>query len=186
MTRNYNKKGGILLLKGIDVSKPGEYIDSQSVRNSENFDISRSVITKRNGTSVVGDVSASTDLELLTGVEFVREGTKYNIRVTKDTIERYNSGNTTWSDITGTVGGGSILTGGTSDLVNTAIPLLSGKRILCVTNGIDDIRKWTASGDTAVLGGSPPKAKFIQEYKTYLVCANITGGTDIAQRNAMV
>ena len=60
--------------------------------------------------------------------------------------------------------------------------MLSTKRTLCITNGIDNIRKWTGSGNTSDLGGSPPVAKFIEEYKTYLVCANITGGTDISQR----
>jgi hypothetical protein len=47
---------------------------------------------------------------------------------------------------------------------------------------VDVIRKWTASGNVAYLSGTPPVAKFIQEYKTYLVCANIAGGVDISQR----
>ena len=181
MGRTYQKKGSILLIEGIDTSKPAEYINSQAVRNSENFELSRDVLTKRTGTSVLGSVVAGTDLEIMHGAELTREGVKYNVRVSPDKIQYQNSA-TTWSDITGSVGGEAVLTAANTDLVSMAVPLLSGKRILCVTNGINDIRKWTGTGNTAVLGGSPPKAKFIQEYKTYLVCANIAGGTDISQR----
>ena len=54
--------------------------------------------------------------------------------------------------------------------------------VTVVANGVDAPNKWTGSGNFAALGGSPPTPKFIQEYKTYLVCANIAGGTDITQR----
>ena len=282
------KKGSILLNKGIDVSKPAEYLDDSSLRNSINFEVKRNVTSKRNGetelggivsrgtltltgnagntqTVVIGaktytfqtvltnvdgnvligdDASGSIDnliaainlaagsgttyaaattahpnkilattgagdtmdievtdavvattetlgsgewgaattayasgLEIMTGRLFDREGTKYNVRVGLDKIEYYNSISDIWVDITGTD-----LTGATTDLHCTAIPLLSGERILCITNGIDAIRKWTGVGDTAALGGTPPVAKFIQEYKTYLVCANIAGGTDRPER----
>jgi hypothetical protein len=171
------KKGSILLNKGIDVSQPAEYIDDSSLRNSINFEIKRNVISKRAGETELGSVHASAPTEIMTGRLFVREGTKYNIRVGLDKIERYNTATSAWVDITG-----SDLTGTTTDLHDTAVPLLSSKRILCIANGIDAIRKWNASGNTADLGGTPPVAKFIQEYKSYLVCANIAGGTDVSQR----
>ena len=289
-------KGSILLIKGIDISLPAEYISEDSARSSQNFEISRGVLTKRTGTVQLGgiigkatltltgnasntqtvvigsktytfqtvltnvdgnvligatasdsidnliaainlgsgsgtkyaaattahpldvlpnsiiasagtgdtmdivinqDTNASvattetltngswgastatfaTDLEIMGGREFTREDINYNVRVGRDKIERYNSATSAWIDITGTD-----LTGTTLDLVDIAVPLLSGQRILCITNGVDNIRKWTASGNTSDLGGTPPVAKFIQEYKTYLVCANIRGGTDISQR----
>lgn len=171
------QKGSILLIQGIDVSLPAEYIADNSARNSQNFEVSRGVLTKRSGTVQLGAVIGGTGIEIMGGREFSREGVRYNIRIGLDKIESYNSGTGAWGDITGTD-----LTGSTNDLIDTAIPLLSDKRILCITNGIDAIRKWTASGNTAALGGTPPVCKFIQEYKTYLVCANITGGTDISQR----
>lgn len=173
-----NKKDGSILLKGgINVSTPAEYIDDQSLRNSINFEIARDLIKKRNGTTELGDVSTGTEKTIMCGREFVRSGTKYNIRVGLDKIERYNTGTGAWVDITGTD-----LTGTIADNHNTAVPLLSGDEIICIANGVDAIRKWTASGNTAALGGTPPVAKFIQEYKTYLVCANIAGGTDVSQR----
>jgi len=170
-------KGSILLIKGIDISKPAEYIAENSARNSENFEISRGVLTKRSGTIQLGSIIGGTDYEIMGGREFEREGVSYNIRVGRDSIEYYNTTTTTWVDITG-----NTLTGTTTDLVDTAIPLLSGNRILCITNGLDAIRKWTATGTTENLGGTPPVAKYIQEYKTYLVTANIAGGVDIPER----
>lgn len=177
MPVTFPKKGSILLINGLDTSMPAEYIGEQSSPNVRNFRIDRALLTKRYGTSAKGDAIGGTDTEIMRGVEFTREGTKYNIRIGRDKIERYNAGTSAWVDITGTD-----LTGSADDIVSTAVPLLSGKRILCITNGIDAIRKWTATGNTAALGGSPPVPKFIQEYKTYLVCANIQGGTDISQR----
>ena len=285
------KSGSILLIRGIDVSVPSEYLDDSSARNSENFRLSRGVLTKRYGSSLIGGIVGSgvltlsgnasntntvvigtktytfqtsltdvdgnvligasasdsidnliaainlaagagstyatsmtaqpegvsaiagagdtmdvtvnaattatiattetlgsgswgavaivfpSEVEIMGGRKFTREGVDYNMRIGLDKIEHYNSTTSKWIDVTGTD-----LTGTSLDLVDTAIPLLTSKRIFCVTNGIDAIRKWTATGDTADLGGTPPVCKFIQEFKTYLVCANIQGGTDVSQR----
>lgn len=178
MAISNQKKGSILLIKGIDVELPDEYIDDSAARNSENFEVRRNILTKRNGTSLVGEVIIGTDLEIMAGREFVREDVKYNIRVGRDKVEKYNTTTSLWEDITGT----TALTGTTTDLFSTAVPMLSGQPILCISNGKDVIQKWNTTGTLADLGGTPPVAKFIQEYKTYLVCANIAGGTDIAQR----
>jgi len=170
------KRGSILLIDGLDVSRPAEYISPNAASAVQNFKVARGLLTKREGTTAVGSAISTAD-EIMAGRELIREGVRYNVRIGLDKIDRYNTGTSAWVDITG-----SDLTGSTNDLVDTAVPILSSKRILCIANGIDAIRKWTASGNTADLGGTPPVAKFIQEYKTYLVCANIAGGTDVAQR----
>lgn len=177
MAVTLQKKGSVLLLQGLDLSKPAEYIGEQSSPDVQNFRVDRGLLAKRDGTVSKGGVISGTDLEIMAGREFTREGTKFNVRIGLDKIEKYNSGTSSWDDIANT-----IFTGTTDDLFDTAVPLLSSKRILCTTNGIDNIRKWTGTGNDADLGGSPPVAKFIQEYQTYLVCANIAGGTDISQR----
>jgi hypothetical protein len=177
MATNDSKKGSILLIKGVDISNPAEYIDDSSSRNSENFELSRGVLNKRVGSVKLGGVIGGTDTEIMGGTEFNREDVNYNVRVGLKKIERYNTTTSAWVDITD-----DDLTGTTTDLVSTATPLLSGKPILCITNGVDPIQKWTGSGAVSALGGTPPVAKFIQEYKTYLVCANIAGGTDVGQR----
>lgn len=177
--RSNQRKGSILLINGIDVSVPGEYIADNSARNSENFDVSRSILTKRPGTSRIGGQILGTDKEIMGGREFLREGVRYNVRVGLEAIEKYNTVSSEWDYITGE---DITMTGTTVDIVSIATPMLSGSPILTISNGKDPIIKWTATGDCDELGGTPPVAKFIQEYKTYLVCANIQGGTDIGQR----
>jgi hypothetical protein len=93
------------------------------------------------------------------------------VRVGPTTVEQYNTGTLVWDDITGTA-----LTATNTDPVDFAMPLLSGQRILCITNGVDAIRKYTGTGNTADLGGSPPVCKFMTEYKDYTVLAYITTG----------
>lgn len=170
--RTATLKNQILLVGGIDTSLPAEYIRDGASPNIQNFNINRKILTKRVGSTTFG---ASASEEILLGREFIREGTRYNVRIGLTGVDRYVSG--AWSDITGTA-----LTGSTDDPFDTAIPLLSGKEVLIITNGIDNVRKYTGTGNTADLGGSPPKAKYCQEYKGYLVLANITGGVDVAQR----
>lgn len=177
MSISNKKDGSVLLVSGINIESPAEYIDSQSLRSSTNFEINRGLLRKRSGETELGAPHATAPTEIVAGRELTREDVKYNVRIGLDKIEKYDAANDTWDDITG-----SDLTGATTDLIDTALPLLSGKEILCITNNKDAIRKWTASGNTADLGGTPPICKFIQEYRTYLVCANIGGGTDISQR----
>jgi hypothetical protein len=177
MARTNQKAGSILLNKGINVEIPAEYLDDNSLRNSINFEINRNLVRKRGGETALGSASTGSETQIMVGREFTREDVKYNVRVGLDKIDRYNTATSAWNTISTTD-----LTGATTDIHTTAIPVLSGKRILCITNNKDAIQKWTASGDVTVLAGSPPVCKFIQEYKTYLVCANIGGGTDVAQR----
>lgn len=172
MTVSLLKKGAILLIEGLDTSKPAEYIGESASPNNQNFTVHREILTKRVGTIVSG---VSLGEEIMSGLEFSREGSSYNIRIGLTKIQRNLAG--TWTDI-----GHDDFTGTTDDLFDTAIPLLAGKQLLVVTNGIDPMRKWDASGMTDELGGSAPIAKFIQEYKTYLVTAHILGGIDIDTR----
>jgi hypothetical protein len=67
-------------------------------------------------------------------------------------------------------------TGGSADLFDI-VPSFdaSGNEILVITNGVDPIRKWTGTGDIAVLAGSPTKAKYLEVYKNYLFAANMQG-----------
>lgn len=166
------KQGSLLLISGLDVSKPSEYISESASPNTQNFFVDRAIITKRAGTTAKGSALAT---EIMKGIEFVREGTIYNVRVGTIKIQHFTGG--AWADIQH-----ANLTGTTDNLISIAIPLLAGKQLLCFTNSVDVIFKWTGSGNTAALGGTPPKGKFIQEYQTYLVVANITGGTDVDTR----
>lgn len=171
------KQGSLLLTSGLDLSRPAEYISAQSASMTQNFSIDRAILSKRYGTTARGSVIAGTNKEIMGGREITIEGVKYNIRISRDTVERWYSGTSAWVDITGTA-----LNGTSDDLIDTAVPLLSGNQCLIISNGVDALRKWVGTENTAALGGTPPIAKFVQEYKTYLVCANIGGGVDIDQR----
>ncbi len=174
MAVSLKKQGSLLLINGLDVSKPAEYISENASPNTQNFFVDRDLLTKRAGTTEQGDTLSQ---ECMYGVEFAREGTNYNVRIGLTKTQKYDVGTTSWADI-----GHTVWSGTTSDLFDTAIPLLAGKQILVITNGVDAMRKWTGSGNTDLLGGTPPVAKFIQEYQTYLVAANIQGGVDIDTR----
>lgn len=168
------KKGSLLLIEGIDSSRPAEYIGESASPNVQNFFVDRAILTKRAGTTALGAALANS---CMYGLEFVREGTNYNVRIGKTKTEYYNTGGPSWDNI-----GHADYTGDDDDMFDTAIPLLSGKQLLVITNGVDVMRKWTGTGNTAALGGTPPIAKYIQEYQSYLVAANVQGGTDIDTR----
>lgn len=166
---------GLLPIVGLDISKPAEYIDNRATPNCQNMFINRSVIGKRVGTSSLG---SSMSERILAGKEVDISGTSYVVRIGLTKAELLNQGSGTWSDITG-----SALTATSADRVCTAVPLLSGQRVLVFTNGIDNIRKYTGSGNTADLGGTPPKSKYLIDYMGYLVLAHvIDAGTTYSMR----
>jgi len=103
-------------------------------------------------------------------------GTSYLVAVTQDKTYYFNAG--AFTEIQPTAGD---FTGGNADLFDM-IPFFdsAGADILVITNGVDNIKKWTGTGDIADLGGSPAKCKYLEVYKNYLFKANITG-TDTRQ-----
>ena len=163
------KVGGILTVKGIDTSKPAEYIDEQSSPNTQNMTVNRSILRKRTGLTVLG---ATMSESVMRGVTFRRAATNHNVRIGISKIHHWNTGTLVWDDITGTD-----LTASNNNPVDIATPLLSGSRIIAFTNYINNIRKYTGTGNTTDLGGTPPKAKFIISYKGYLLLAYIDDGT---------
>jgi len=173
----YQKTGSILSVAGMDVSRPAEYISERNTPNCQNMMVNRSILRKRYGLTLVGDQIAGTSKEIMAGRQFTREGINYVVRIGLDKIEEWNDVTEVWDDITG-----SDLTGTTSDTIDTATPLISGLRILTFTNNVDNIRKYTGTGNTADLGGSPPKCKYMIEYGSYLVLANVTSGNAYGMR----
>jgi len=138
--------------------------------------VDRSVLRKRYGSTIKG---ATMSERVMRGGEFDVAGVKYEIRIGLDEIHEWNAGSSpaAWDDVTG-----SDLTGTTSDPFSLAVPLLSGVRIATFSNYIDNIRKYTGAGNTADLGGSPPKAKFLLAFDEYLLLAFINDGTERPMR----
>ncbi|MBI4397415.1 MAG: hypothetical protein HY548_09985 [Elusimicrobia bacterium] len=162
-------KSNILLpIVGLDVSKPGEFVDPQSTPNAQNMYITRNVLAKRLGTTALGSSLAERVMALS---ELQIGALTYVLRVGLTKVELLDKNAGTWSDVSH-----AVLTGTTQDRFDFAYPLLSGAKIMTMTNGIDAIRKYTGTGNTAALGGSPPLAKYMVAFGDYLVLAYITSG----------
>jgi len=158
------KTGGLLTIQGIDTSKPAEYISERTTPDCQNVEIDRFTIKKRPGTTTVG---ATMSQEIMAGRELDISGTKKNTRIGLTALQVYTSG--AWADKTGTA-----LTGTTADPVCTCVSQISSVNWLIFTNGIDAVRKFDGSNNSAVLGGTPPVCDFLTDYKGYLVLAKIS------------
>lgn len=99
-------------------------------------------------------------------------GTASLIRMQTLALEKWNSGTHAWDDITGTA-----LTGTTT--TRPSFANMSDEGFMVFTNeGHDRPRKYTGSGNSMVLGGTPPYAKWLCPYKGFLFLFNTsTDGT---------
>ena len=75
-----------------------------------------------------------------------------------------------WDDITG-----SALTAGIYNNISWTLH----KDVLIFANEVDGVRKWTGTGNTAAIGGSPPTtASLVKHFEGYLFLGDVTvGGT---------
>jgi hypothetical protein len=160
---------------GLVVDRPGEFVDARAVANIKNMEFNRSIIRKRIGTSALG-TTLGERVQRLFELQVGASTRLFRIGLTK--VEVYNKNTNTWSSAAH-----AVLTGGESDMVSYAFPVLSGSKIAVFTNGIDAIRKCGVAGVDAVLGGSPPKARFARNFGAYLVLGSIIdGGSDFRSR----
>lgn len=153
--------------RGLDVSKPGEYLDLRATVSCQNIEIVRAIVQKRRGQAALGS-SMSERVQAL--FDFDDGQATHFLRIGNTKAEEYNQSTDAFASILG----GTPLTGTDDDRVSYAFPILSGARIAVFTNGIDEIKKWTGSGSAAALGGTPPKAKFVLDFGGYLLLAYIT------------
>lgn len=96
---------------------------------------------------------------------YLRGGSSFFMVCTLDRCFRYNSTSNIWVDLTGSLA--SMLFTGTVDdgFCSDTYP---GDDLWLVTNYINTIRKWGGSGLLLVLGGSPPRCKYLKIYKDVL------------------
>lgn len=150
---------------GLVVDKPAEYVDQRSAVAIKNMEFNRSIIHKRIGTTALG-ASLGQRVQRLFELQVGATTRLFRVGLTK--VEVYNKTTNTWASVAT-----APLTGTEPDIVDYAFPTLAGEKVACYTNGIDPIRKCSVSGMDAVLGGSPPKAKYMQAFGSYLVLANV-------------
>ena len=151
---------------GLTTGKPGEFIDKRATPDCENVEFDKFTIAKRTGTSLMGLTLSERVLAI---GELHRELSRYVFRIGLTKFEEYST--EVWTDRAHTA-----LTATVTETVDFTFPLLAAQKILVYTNGLDLIRKWTGSGNDALLGGSPPKAKFVLAVGPYLVLANVIDG----------
>ena len=160
---------------GLVVDRPGEYVDPRSASAIKNMEFNRSIIRKRSGTEAVGSTLSE---RIQRYFELQVAGVSRLFRVGLTTLQDLNKTTDVWSSATS-----SALTGTASDPVSYAFPLLAGEKIAVYTNAIDAIRKVSITGNDANLGGTPPKAKFLQAFGDYLVLGYVIDcGTNYPHR----
>jgi hypothetical protein len=172
------RRANVLLpVEGLNTGAPGEWIDLRQVPNVQNMEVNRSALRQRPGTTLLG---ASMGERVMKITELEQGLSKQTIRIGLSKVQLLNKTTGAWTDIHHTT-----LTGSALDKFTCAFPVLAGQKILVFTNGHDAVWKWTGTGNTAVLGGTPPKFAFCVFYKGYLMALNITDdgtGTSFGQR----
>lgn len=152
----------VVPVKGLDVGKPGEFIDPRSTPDCSDVQISRLVIEKRQGSEAVG---SSLTERVLALPELERGGVTYLLRIGPTKVQQLNKTTVVWTSIAN-----AALTGTEDDRIDYAFPQLSGSKIIVFTNNtVNNIRKYTGAGTDADLGGSPPKCKFVLDFGSYLI-----------------
>lgn len=154
-------------IEGLDYSAPSTFIN---YRNGfpVNMRVLQGDLRKREGASQLGtDTIVGANGILHQGIYPQDDETIKILRMSKSNIEVYNTGTDSWDDITGTA-----LIGGDNDYFDDAV---AQNTYISTNSLINNIRKWAGTGNTALLGGNPPKCKFLEYLSPYL----IAGFTDL-------
>lgn len=159
---------------GLNTAGPAQFLDDRETPDCQNVRVSRSEIIQTPG---YGTMGASFSAPMMLFAEFTREGVKYFLGLSTGAVKEWINSSATWSDVTG-----GTLNGLATQPLDYAVAKISGKNVFVFTNYIDNIKKWTGSGNIADLGGSPPKCKYLLNYEGYLLAAYIKDGTDVYEQ----
>lgn len=110
------------------------------------------------------------------------DGSSYFVACSQDKAYQYNA----TSGLFDSIHTGSDFSGGDADLFDFVPNFDSaGSEIIVITNGVDNIKKWTGTGRIADLGGSPDKAKYLENYENYLIKCGIANSPRTMQWTAL-
>ena len=156
-----------MAFRGLDqVGIPG--IDRTTTRTLQNVEARDGRILGRGGIKkfkAITTVSPSTPILGLMAF-MAPSGATDVLRMTPTQVHKLNTGTNVWDDVTGTA-----LAGNSS----TRPQWTNHKSVLCFTNeGSNRPRKYTGSGNTADLGGTPPFSKAMTDYTGFLMLGNIS------------
>jgi len=158
-----NSRTIIAPVNGLNIGAPGTLIDSRQTPNCLNVEILRSLIRKSRGGTAMGSALGE---RILSYGELNIEDVTNLVRVGLTKAEEWNG--TSWTSIANVP-----LTGAVTSRVQFAYPEITGSKVMVYTNFEDNIRKYTGTGTDADLGGSPPKCRFVLNYRGYLILAYI-------------
>lgn len=164
------KKGVPLPVKGTDYSAPSKFLDDRN-GFAVNMRYDKALLRKRPGKTQIGAQTPDSDQIMGYGVLQTSDGSKYLLRASKRKIQAL-SGSNTWGTI-------SIIsfTGGDDDFFDFAnVP---ESDLIISTNYLDAMYKWDGSGNQTVLGGTPPKAKYITYLSPYVLAAYTDDGVSV-------
>jgi hypothetical protein len=125
------------------------------------------IIGRGGMTKYLANATPAPDTPIIDLMSYRRvSGTHELLRMTPLRVEKLNTGTSLWDNITGTA-----LTG--SSTLRPQSTLLDD--ILFFTNeGIDRPREYIGSGNTVVIGGTPPYCKAIKAYEGFLFFGNVS------------
>ncbi len=88
------------------------------------------------------------------------------LRITPTKVHKLNTSTDVWDDVTGT----------DLNAVATTLPQSVNHKgvIIFTTEGKNQLRKYTGSGNTATLGGTPPYCKTVADYYGFLMAGNVS------------
>lgn len=165
------RKGSLIPVKGIDLSKPQTFIDDRAGFPT-NMRFYKSEWRKREGRNAVTNKQTDDASQIMGYGKLELATVKHLVRASKKKFEKYNTSNDTWDNITSVN-----QSGGDEDFFFFCTVTESG--LLIATNGVDSIKKYPGSGLVQTLGGSPGLAKYCCYLSPYVLLAYLTEGGDV-------
>ena len=165
------RKGVLLPAKGVNFAIPSTFIEDQQAF-AENMRYDRGLLRRRAGKTTVGLALPTADQVMGFGLLQLASGSKHLVRASKRAIQRFNTSTLLWETI-------SIInyTSGDEDFFSFAN--VTESNILISTNYKDVMYKWPGSGNQVLLGGTPPKAKYIAYVTPYTLAAYTDDGVSV-------
>lgn len=160
------KKFAILAFQGLNQSLlPGE--NPRQTRSLDGVTVRFGKIIGSGGITELESITTEAGAAILRLMAYSGTSNAVTIlRMLPAAVHKLNTSTDAWDDVTGTALNGT----------TTIQPQWTmHKGVLTFVNeGKDRPRKWTGSGNTAVLGGTPPYAKSIANYMTFLFLGNVS------------
>lgn len=167
------RKGVLLPAKGVNFAMPSNFVEDQQAF-AENMRYDRALMRKRPGKTTVGLQTPNGDQVMGYGLLQLSSGAQHLLRASKRVIQRYKTTTGTWETISIIAGG---FTSGDEDFM--AFANVTEANLLISSNYKDVMYKWPGSGNQVLLGGTPPKAKFLAYVTPYLLAAHTDDGVSV-------